>query len=626
MGINFEWTDKVDNEDIVEAAHVNALASAIISMKDRITGGVLELSETASQGVYSCNSPDYIPHAGDIVIIKFDGAFMPIENYASTIGVPVSLLMLNNDEEPYVLASIFKDTPMVPAKPSFIPFVIGLVMETTTGRFISILPDTSNAFPTIRIDTVPPTNTDSISSGCFPGSFWLYINNEVYEEEISTPIYTIYICVNATDDTDAVWTQVGGSCFEPILYDNLVAKITAGSLATGTFYCIYDFHTVHKIFTAAETYAPIADIHIGETEPLIVQAVSPSRLSTEAYSLLYPKDILHYEPLFTDELAKDWCFSDKTDFSTPGVMLTGFKGAITFRHDTVNNITCYFDFRNCVQRRWQADVATFNSGTTYSQGDYVFYNGSLYYAATDPITNTTPNSNAAWTEILYSLNKCFLPVSEGYEWYGIAATNTYTDYPIFDFSSDYVVSNIHIAKNFNAEAAAAVFRGACTDIEVGTFGMFNWFENASNIKLGANSYNNIIYGSQSITAVEFYENLVGPYSNYNHFMSETYENVIGSEFKENVVHGAFNNNSISSKCMQNTFLGEFNYCTVGKSFQRNTIQAGVSEDWGGLLLDAVEPLHDYYNVNLFQNSEGDVCISYVDASDQFIVYNITDAS
>ncbi len=80
-------------------------------------------------------------------------------------------------------------------------------------------------------------------------------------------------------------------------------------------------------------------------EPLIVTAVSPSQLAKEAFSALYPDDIIHYE---IDSAS--WGSLEHPDS----------KGRITYREDTIKDISLPQDFRNCVFRRWSTDLSTWN--------------------------------------------------------------------------------------------------------------------------------------------------------------------------------------------------------------------------------------------------------------------------
>ena len=75
---------------------------------------------------------------------------------------------------------------------------------------------------------------------------------------------------------------------ETISHALLKAKKDNGGLEAGKYYLISDFQTIHQIpFTT--------EIHTETIEPIIVLATSTHTLSKEAYSTLYPQDILHYD-------------------------------------------------------------------------------------------------------------------------------------------------------------------------------------------------------------------------------------------------------------------------------------------------------------------------------------------
>jgi hypothetical protein len=112
-------------------------------------------------------------------------------------------------------------------------------------------------------------------------------------------------------------------------------------------------------------------------EPLIVYAFSSSEVSEEAYSELYPKDIIHYDPELT--------YLDGTHTA---------KGFITYRKDTVREIACDYDWRNVRFKRWKLDptaTTNFAGGTTTAISPLAT---STSYNVGDVVTLGTSANNA----------------------------------------------------------------------------------------------------------------------------------------------------------------------------------------------------------------------------------------
>jgi hypothetical protein len=78
---------------------------------------------------------------------------------------------------------------------------------------------------------------------------------------------------------------------------------------------------------------------VPETETLLLFAIDSSTFSPVALSEQYPKDVIYYEA--DDNLTEDG--------------LRSRDGFIQFRHDTENNLSAWFDWRNVLNRRYTSD-------------------------------------------------------------------------------------------------------------------------------------------------------------------------------------------------------------------------------------------------------------------------------
>ena len=149
---------------------------------------------------------------------------------------------------------------------------------------------------------------------------------------------------SSTTDGVRSWVTAGGSGTATIIditYANLVIAITNSTLTKGSWYRITDFATVHNILTSSPNV-----VNTGTTEPLIVFATGINTLAEQAFSELYPQDVIRYEVANTK-------------------MAGATKGVILFRHDTDKNISCFYDWRNVKNRDYGQSFSStaFNIGS-----------------------------------------------------------------------------------------------------------------------------------------------------------------------------------------------------------------------------------------------------------------------
>ena len=240
----------------------------------------------------------------------------------------------------------------------------------------------------------------------------------------------------------------GGGCTD-VTYEELVAKIGASELLCGSFYRITDFATVHYLTDGSSVALNDGNpvINTGTAEPLIVMATSANTLSVEAYSPSYPQDLIHY----------DWNpanHSDCLDFAISTVMITGFKGVITKRHDTILNNHSNHDYRNAKSRVWNVEQPAHAIETSYTEGDFVSYgvDAIIYYAneningaiaQVETITLTGTSGMATVTEA-GALTKTVT--------FGDDLADTAADF-VTSFADDYLAAGIVITNN----AATIIF-------------------------------------------------------------------------------------------------------------------------------------------------------------------------
>ena len=93
------------------------------------------------------------------------------------------------------------------------------------------------------------------------------------------------------DSTGTIYL-LGGSGVSIIehTYSELTTLIDSSSLVPGQYYRITDYATAHNIIGTNQS-----EINVGTVEPLVVLATSTSTVHHQAYSTLYPQDIIHYD-------------------------------------------------------------------------------------------------------------------------------------------------------------------------------------------------------------------------------------------------------------------------------------------------------------------------------------------
>src|ERR1035437_4216640 len=79
-----------------------------------------------------------------------------------------------------------------------------------------------------------------------------------------------------------------GSSVTNVTYSELTGLTSTSGLTTGGLYLITDYQTVHTIPNTI-------DVNTGEIEPILVTASSTTTLKPEAYSSIFPQDVIYYD-------------------------------------------------------------------------------------------------------------------------------------------------------------------------------------------------------------------------------------------------------------------------------------------------------------------------------------------
>lgn len=196
------------------------------------------------------------------------------------------------------------------------------------------------------------------------------------------------------DGTTYITSSGGSSAPTEVTYSELVTLINSSGLTPFAYYKITDFQTVHYVVDASGTQH-LDTIIIGSLEPLIIQALSSNTLDKLAKSSIHPEDIIHIS-FDENRWKKDYAFANQSSHT----IIPGWKGTIYFRHDTLQDNYCGYDFRNVKHRRWKpSGIPTYDGGTTYSTGNIVFSGSGYFRSNVD--NNLGNNVFSGYWKLLY---------------------------------------------------------------------------------------------------------------------------------------------------------------------------------------------------------------------------------
>lgn len=173
-----------------------------------------------------------------------------------------------------------------------------------------------------------------------------------------------------------------GCCISTVTYSTLSTLISTSALIPNSVYR-FPYYTKHLINGGTSEYndttihhdpgTGVKNTFTPETEYILVRAIDSSKIALEAVSESYPRDIIHYDHTL-----------NRTEDN-----LQDRPGFITFRHDTDNDVSAHFDWRNVLHRRWDLDVkrdrdAEYNVALNYNAASA--YNHELAYKNPAPST------------------------------------------------------------------------------------------------------------------------------------------------------------------------------------------------------------------------------------------------
>lgn len=197
-------------------------------------------------------------------------------------------------------------------------------------------------------------------------------------------------------DYNTEWVDQSGEVTyqESVTYVQLVAKIGASELVPGLRYLITDFATAYY---HTDGGVPINDPQYAAVEPIVVTAITANSIASLAFSTVHPSDVLYY-----DWDADNW--TSDAFYSIGGTIIPGWKGVISRRIDTVNNLEHTCDFRGMTFREYSISARAYNSARTYNIGDVASLSNELYFCRKNDVIGVSPTNTKFWHKFLGGAN------------------------------------------------------------------------------------------------------------------------------------------------------------------------------------------------------------------------------
>jgi len=427
-------------------------------------------------------------------------------------------------------------------------------------------------------------------------------------------------------------------------YSELIAEITASTLNKNEKITITDFATTHYMMNGAADVILDAElnpvINTGATEPLTVTALNSNTLDKVATSELYPQDIIHY-----DWNGENWKY-DLAFGAWDEEVLSGWKGVIYFRHDTLNDVSMGHDFRKVLNRRWVRNDPYYDSETTYAKGDKVqVADDGVYVSLVADNTGNAVSSSAHWVKIIdYAITKYWcVEISKAED------ETDFIDVPCFysqeaDPEGQYnrEVKTVHFKP---MKDDGSTFYWIATILQNNVYALepnFGWHQ-VMGISAEMFCLNNTFSGYQegNVLGANFQYNSIGANFIYNSIGAYFIRNSIGADFQYNSIGAYFRNNSIGANFSSNSIGANFRYNSIGANFISNSIGAYFSSNSiganfnnndvkdgfnkTGVVSDFLAATHVYaeYNCELFLRADGTRKLKYVNNSDETVIVDAT---
>jgi len=359
-------------------------------------------------------------------------------------------------------------------------------------------------------------------------------------------------------------------------YSQFVVEADNGLLTPGRFYLMEDYQTCYDQPNYDSLQNPIytGNYMTGNTEPILLLAMSTTGFSPTVYSTLYPQDKISYD----------------INWNTTEITENPAKGRITERIDEYNNRTDY-DNRSILFKRYDGysynennpltglvaiSGITGNTGILYASSTGTTFTSNLYEGAFVAIRNLNPSI----FEVISVEGDSFATIS------GATITET-TDSPYYIANDDGVMSYYQPNVRQNQVYEFTTF-GDAIDSEAA---VNNYIGNQANLNIEW-SVGDFILANNVFLSGEILNNKIGDGSYNNTFNDVCENNQIGDSFYNNSTNDGFSNNIIGDSFNNNYITTNFNENKIGYNFN------------GNLLINS-----DFYRNNIGNDFNGNVCTS-----------------
>ena len=352
-----------------------------------------------------------------------------------------------------------------------------------------------------------------------------------------------------------------GSAAQDKTYDELVAIVAADELSAGSYYYLTDFQTIYDRPDYTGTTNPSGNITTvtGNTEPLLLLAISSDEFADVAFSPDYPDDYIRYE----------------FEYDTTYVNLSPAKGRIIERRDRDGN-RADFDFRAVTYKRYDRSgdlnyVWYWNSGSNNSTLVAAIGAGSTEVVLGNCVTMmedlghdfNLPNSPVGincnnFTVREYGVNNHYGDNKLGCTFGKNHTMNRYGDSWSYTTMGDYYTDNI--------------FGDTYT---YNTFG-HNYSDNTFGDGYNSNSFGNL-YNSNTFSTT-WVANMLGNGFNFNTFGGSYYTNSFNNDYSTNSLGNSYNFNNFASTYEDNTFGDGYYGNMFGSSYSLNIFGSNYQQN------------------------------------------------